>query len=270
MSNLINANTKISTLLRQHPDALEAIISISPKFNKLRNPILRKIMASRATISMASQIAGCPVDEFYRKLEPLGFTIDKTTPVEVEKSGSPIPGFMLHLSENDIIELDVRPIIEGGKDPFNVIMEKIDDVKQNHALKLINSFEPIPLMQILSKQGFEVHSESQDENTVITWFFRKDKQETSAPAKTDSTSDWDSVMNRFTGNLITVDVRALEMPGPMMTILEALDNLPDDKALFVYHKRVPVFLLPELNDRKFEYRIKEISDSEVHMIIYKN
>ena len=42
---IINANTKIAAILKQHPDALEAIISLNPKFEKLRNPLLRKLMA---------------------------------------------------------------------------------------------------------------------------------------------------------------------------------------------------------------------------------
>jgi hypothetical protein len=60
------------------------------------------------------------------------------------------------------------------------------------------------------------------------------------------------------------------MPKPMHTILEALDHLPTDTALYVYHKRIPVFLLPELAQRGFEYRIKEISDGEVHLLIFRN
>ena len=55
----------------------------------------------------------------------------------------------------------------------------------------------------------------------------------------------------------------------MLTILEALKNLPLEKALFVYHKRIPVFLLPELADRKLDYRIKEICDGEVQLLIFK-
>jgi hypothetical protein len=70
--------------------------------------------------------------------------------------------------------------------------------------------------------------------------------------------------------LITVDVRHLEMPQPMLTILAELDQLPADKALFVYHKRIPVFLLPELSDRKLDYRIQEISEGEVHLLIFNN
>ena len=56
----------------------------------------------------------------------------------------------------------------------------------------------------------------------------------------------------------------------MLTILEALEKLPSDHALYVYHKRIPVFLLPELAEKKFDYRIKEISDGEVHLLIFKS
>ena len=59
------------------------------------------------------------------------------------------------------------------------------------------------------------------------------------------------------------------LPLPMLTILDELEKLPNGNALYVYHKRIPVFLLPELQERKFEYRIKEISDGEVHLLIFK-
>ena len=55
----INANTKIASLLKHNADALEAIVSISPKFTKLRNPILRKVIAARTSIAMASKLGGC-------------------------------------------------------------------------------------------------------------------------------------------------------------------------------------------------------------------
>lgn len=52
---VINERTKIGTILKHHPDALETIVALSPDFKKLRNPILRKLAAGRATIAMASK-----------------------------------------------------------------------------------------------------------------------------------------------------------------------------------------------------------------------
>ena len=74
---------------------------------------------------------------------------------------------------------------------------------------------------------------------------------------------------KFEGKLVNIDVRALEMPLPMLTILDELEKLPSGYCLYVYHKRIPVFLLPELKERKFEYRINEISDDEVHLLIFR-
>ena len=77
----INANTKIAALLKANPDALEAIISISPKFNKLKNPLLRKLMASRTSISMASKVAGCSVKHFFEATRTADETASKPDPL---------------------------------------------------------------------------------------------------------------------------------------------------------------------------------------------
>src|SRR5687768_5827211 len=74
---MINSETKIYSILDAHPDALEAIVSISPRFNKLRNPVLRALMAPRASVGMASKAGNCSPEDFYKKLEPLGFVIDR-------------------------------------------------------------------------------------------------------------------------------------------------------------------------------------------------
>ena len=103
----INANTKIGQLLKAHPDAMEAIISIDSKFNKLRNPILRRVLANRTSISMASKIAGCRVEDFFNKLAPLGFKIDGAT-LPVVEDKKELPPFITSLAKNQIIDLDVR------------------------------------------------------------------------------------------------------------------------------------------------------------------
>lgn len=266
----INANTKIGALLKAHPDALETIISIDSKFSKLRNPILRKILASRTTIAMACRIARCEPNDFFVKLKPLGFEIDTETKAAIVEK-KPLPAFIISLTKSQIIDLDVREILEEGKDPLNIILAKIKSIKVGEALKVINTFEPAPLIIMLEKQGFEVYADVIDDNLVETYFFKKsDKTATEFKPKDGADSGWDEVLERFANNLISIDVRELQMPQPMLSILEALENLPDGKALFVYHKRIPVFLLPELSERNLDYRINEISDGNVNMLIFRN
>src|ERR1035437_7520695 len=263
---IISANTKIAVVLKQHPDALEAIISISPKFEKLRNPLLRKLMAGRASISMASKIGGCSVSDFFTKLKPLGFEIDNDTkPLMDEKKK--LPSFITSIKKEQIIDLDVRPLLASGTDPLNTILEKIKTIQAGQILKIINTFEPIPLINLLEKKGFVTYTDNIDVNLVETYFYKKSETgniETTPAA--DATKGWDEVLQRFKDKTQTIDVRELEMPQPMLAILDALDKLPQGTALHVHHKRIPVFLLPELAEREFDYHIKEVSESEVYLL----
>lgn len=268
----INANTKIAAILKHHPDALEAIVSLSQRFTKLRNPLLRKVIAARTSIAMASQLGGCGVDDFFNKLQPLGFNIDqKAAVMETVNENKPVPAFMQNMTADKIVVLDVRPVMESGKDPLDMIVKKIKTVEPGWVLKIINSFEPSPLMLLLGKQGFESYAETISNELVYTYFYKMSDISTAAEnIVSDHVKDWDEILNRFKGSIQTMDVRALEMPLPMHSILEGLSTLSNEKAMLVYHKRIPVFLLPELEEQQFSYRIKEISDAEVHLLIYKN
>jgi hypothetical protein len=59
------------------------------------------------------------------------------------------------------------------------------------------------------------------------------------------------------------------MPQPMHTILNEIKNLGPDQALFVHHKKIPVYLLPNLHDEGFEYLIHEEAPGKVSILIYK-
>ena len=269
MNMIINVETKIAKILKQNPAALEAIISITPKFEKLRNPLLRKLMAGRTSIGMASKISGCNVDEFFKKLAPLGFEIGDASSTVKNEQKPPLPAFFNSLKPNQIIEFDVRPIIDADEDPLPLIVKKVKEIQQGQALKIINSFEPTPLLSLLKKQGFDSYVDIIDDHQVDTYFYRTGNAAVVINETESVAEGWDDYIQKFTGKLQTIDVRQLEMPGPMMAILEALESLPPETALFVYHKRIPVFLLPELKEKKFDYRIKEIADNEVHLLIFK-
>src|SRR5688572_32306582 len=50
---------------------------------------------------------------------------------------------------------------------------------------------------------------------------------------------WDDIFQQYHNKLQELDVRRMEMPKPMMAILDALNSLPPGTALLVYHKRIP-------------------------------
>jgi uncharacterized protein (DUF2249 family) len=267
---IINANTKIAKILKENPETLEAIISINSKFEKLRNPLLRRLMAARTTIGMASQIGGCNVEQFYEKLQPLGFEIDRETVQITNKDNPKLPAFFNSITNAQIVSLDVRSAINSGQDPLNLIIEKVKSIPVGGGLKITNSFEPTPLISLLNKQGFESFVDTIDHETVETYFYKKSPATVEINEEEKGSQGWDELLEKYKDKMVTVDVRNLEMPQPMMTILGELEKISGDKALFVYHKRIPVFLLPELKEKEFDFRINEIAPNEVHMLIFKD
>lgn len=266
-------NTKIAAILKANPAALDAIASISSHFEKLRNPLLRKLLASRVSINDAARIGGCQVEDFYAKLAPLGFTVTSAAapvPYSSEPAAARWPVFLRQLPPQHTITLDVRPHIASGQDPFRLIIDAVKKLPAKQALQLVNNFEPTPLLAILKHKGFRYFVDKRNPNLVHTYFWR----EAAADLQTEITLEpdaakFDDLLAAYAGNMRRVDVRYLDMPQPMVTILQELSQLADNEALFVQHKRVPQYLLPQLRERGFSISIKEAQAGEVYLLIYK-
>ena len=171
---------------------------------------------------------------------------------------------------NKIIELDVRPILSSGVDPFEKIMETLNEINDEDTLKIINTFEPVPLINKLKTQGYTHKTERPDNGEVHTFLSKIDNFSKTEDLKKETTDlSFEELETKYAGKLKEVDVRDLEMPMPMVTILEEIEKLTSGEALFVHHKRLPQYLLPELEDRNFTLAEKEIDENNLKLIIYK-
>lgn len=269
---LISRHTKINYLIaRKGEVVIERLVTLNAHFKKLRNPLLRKLLAGRVNIEGACKIAGCSLPDFMHAMLDLGFVFNDTGYTFSNNVEEDIP---VCLNDLELVELDVRPVLSGGADPLKLILQKVDALTEKEALKLINSFEPLPLIHMLNKRGFEHRVEKQSEECVYTYFFKNtaaglptDKIKVDLPVAA-SAINLRELIKRFEGKIQVIDVRTLEMPGPMLTILAALDSLPSGLALFVHHKKVPLYLLPHLEERGFKYAYEKIDEDNVSLIIY--
>lgn len=274
-SSTINSNTRISELIKANPLVIDTLVELNPNFSKLRNPILRNLLARRVSISDACSIAGCKVSDFLDKMVSLGFKTESQAEFSFSTNGGQ------NITANftgglKVVELDVRPVLAAGDDPLKLILQTSKDLKVDECLRIINTFEPIPLINLLSKQGFSTWSERPEKGLVYTWFvFDKGFREKQGipkeyPGIVNTGLEFDRMLESYAPERIhTIDVRNLEMPQPMIRVLENLSKLKEDEALFVYHKKVPVYLLPELEERGFKYLIKNCPDGKINMLICK-
>ena len=266
----INTRTKISTIINHNKDAIDVIAAINSHFKKLKNPILRRVLAPRVTIADAARIGKCKVEDFLHALSKIGFEIETITP-ETQRPVEENSEIENSIRTRRFKTLDVRPILEHG-DPFNHIMDAIKVLPYGFALEVINTFEPTPLIKILNNKGFSSLVKSEGE-VVKTYFKRREEEKNqSANAKSVvfyvSIEELETEKNKFIDNCKEIDVRDLEMPLPMVTILEMIESLPEGQALFVNHKKVPQYLLPELAEKQLITWINEIGEGNVKLLIH--
>ena len=63
----------------------------------------------------------------------------------------------------EFIDIDVRPILRAGGEPFSTIMAALDRLESGQGLRLYVPFKPIPLFGVMADKGF-AHQEVELEN----------------------------------------------------------------------------------------------------------
>lgn len=167
----------------------------------------------------------------------------------------------MEISTKKTVELDVRPILASGQDPFKDIMEKVKSLKGDETLMIINTFEPIPLYSVLGKRGFS-HKTINENGEWKIYFFKEENFTTDNETKIDNKS-------KFNEEVFELDVRNLEPPEPMIKILEILPKLSDDTILLVHHHREPLMLYDKLIERGYSAVTNKIEENYYKIVITK-
>lgn len=265
-----NSSTKISQLIKADKNVIEVLIEVNKNFSRLKNPVLRKLLAGRVNISQAAKIGGVDESDIIKALVKMGFIYEEGKSSTIDQSENNTITTP-NISQLEKIELDVRPILESGVDPFKQIMSKLKTLNDSQALVIINKFEPIPLLNILKEKGYHYSTTRNSNDEVHTCIYKTGERFYEEPKKEKSVkADFNQIQERYQSRLTEIDVRDLEMPMPMVKILEAIENISDNDALFVHHKKLPQYLIPELEKRNFQFVSKEIDESNIKLIIYKS
>ena len=286
----ITRDTKIGKLLEMDERMQDWLVSLSPAFKKLTNPLLRKHVAPRVSIKDAARIGGLTANEFLRRLEEAGYEVEYAP----ETGQNPSADDCKQAERFDIQVFDARPFLDEGKDPFLAIQEKLRALGPGEALEVVLDFAPLPLIDIFGKAGYHYCMRHEAGGTVHTLFFnpenrggfwrrlrrrfhgggRGHRAGRSLPVAPEGQVLGPEVLEQkrqAAGDKIRhLDVRGLEMPQPMMQILEALPTVGDDEVLFVEHERIPQYLLPELEKRGFSIAARTAPDGHVQLLIFKN
>lgn len=82
------------------------------------------------------------------------------------------PDPLARITENECVELDVRPILREGGEPFALIMETASRVPPGHVFCLRATFKPVPLFGVMRAKGWKHWIERGHGEDWIVWFYR--------------------------------------------------------------------------------------------------
>lgn len=151
----------------------------------------------------------------------------------------------------NFVDLDVRPALRAGEEPFEQIMAAVAALSPGQGLRLFATFKPIPLLHVLGSKGFTHELKELEEGEWEVLFAPADQasaaMEIDIVASAETKGEWPSPIREL-------DNRDLEPPEPMVRILAALEDMREGEVLSALLCREPVFLLPELSKRGHQWQ----------------
>lgn len=267
---VIRRDDRVSTVLAHDDSLIDIFIGLSPAFERLRSPNLRKVMTRLVTVEQAARLAGVDVDDLVMRLNsaadgPADPAAGMLAVKDERESGpEEKPAALLAVPPDAAVEIDVREDLRAGREPFSRIMAARRTVPEGGALCVRAIFEPVPLYAVMAKQGLAHHTERLEADDWKVWFYPAATAETGArtpPVEADDRRAGDGV--------IVLDVRGLEPPEPLERTLAALESLSAGGTLVQLNVRVPQFLLPRLEERGFLYEIRQQREDLVRVIIFR-
>lgn len=313
---MIRPTDRVSAVIARDERLIDVFTSLAPTFERLRNPAMRRVMARLVTVEQAARVAGVDPDLLLERLNQAlasgarssNESLERTTSSEATSpgdsnsrgAGDPAPApspadsnggsvmhaapgqteLPAHLAELDadlIVDLDVRPDLRRGEEPFSKIMAAKREVPPGGVLRLRATFEPVPLYAVLGKQGMEHWTERLADDDWRVWFYSPieepeesvDATGTSARSANGLADPADSAEAGAGAedDVVILDVRGLEPPEPMMRTFAALEELEVGQVLLQINVRVPQFLLPQLAARGFTWEVREQGRDLVRIFI---
>jgi Domain of unknown function (DUF1858) len=170
----ISATTKLSKALELHPDVLEYIISLDPHdFDRLRNPVMRKLMSPRISLGRIATMTGMNVNALLEQIAVLSGAKVEPSTVEIlnTPSSSERPEWVMDATRT----VNLLPMDEMlNEDPMPPVMLEVKKLKPGEVLLIRHKWEPQPFYDIWAKMpGLEWFAESVSADEWQIWVRRQ-------------------------------------------------------------------------------------------------
>lgn len=163
-----------------------------------------------------------------------------------------------------VVELDVRPTLRAGGEPFDEIMRAVSGLAPGQGLRLLATFKPVPLFSVLGARGYS-HEAREIEGGDWEVLFQPGAAE--EPAREESADA--AVAAEWPEPVQTLDNRDLDPPEPMVRILATVEEMRQGEVLAALLCREPMFLFPELQKRGHRWQGAFEPDGTTYRILIR-
>ena len=174
----ITPETRVGDLIDAFPELEATLLGLAPAFEKLKNPILRKTVAKVATLQQAARIGGLDVRDLVARLrQAAGQPALDGGNIRVGVEGA-AAGFHEQTAPAWFDEgrvdapIDADAILASGEHPLGLVRRRLAALEPGRILALTSGFRPVPLIDTMLREGYEVFVRETAGGQVTTYFWR--------------------------------------------------------------------------------------------------
>jgi uncharacterized protein related to proFAR isomerase len=130
---IITPKTKIYDLLEAYPQLEEVLIAKAPKFEKLRNPVLRRTVAKITNLGQAAAIGGVNLEDLINDLRT---EVGQATVADLGESQAHYNTKQPEWFDKARItnSLDIREMLLEGEQPVHEVLASIKELNEDEIL----------------------------------------------------------------------------------------------------------------------------------------
>lgn len=174
----ITPEMKVGQLLEHYPEAEATLFELSPAFQRLRNPVLRRTVARVTSLRQAATVGGVDLGLLINSLRrQVG---QEVADIEDESAG---PGARPEWLLPDRIQyrVDIRPILAAGEKPVGKVLVDLAKLPAGRIYELTAPFVPAPLIDIARERGFEVWWKKESKEVTLVYFCKDPEAAAAGP-----------------------------------------------------------------------------------------
>ena len=165
---LITPQTRVGEFLVNYPELEDLLISLSPAFQKLKNPVLRRTIGRVATFQQIAVVGNVPLETIINTLRSAAGQNQTNEIMDNNTLSQDKPSWF---EASKITEtLDAREMLQAGQHPLAEVISRTSELQPGNIFELVTPFMPMPLIEKVKANGLSAYTVSVTDTEIHSYF----------------------------------------------------------------------------------------------------